>query len=60
MSKIRVGIVGVGNCASSLIQGTRYYKDADPSGTVPGPVLTSLTAVFGRGYRRNVAPVWTR
>ncbi|WP_182049767.1 inositol-3-phosphate synthase [Changpingibacter yushuensis] len=36
MSKIRVGIVGVGNCASSLIQGTRYYKDADPSGTVPG------------------------
>ena len=36
MSKIRVGIVGVGNCASSLIQGVEYYKDADPAGTVPG------------------------
>ncbi|MCF2707179.1 inositol-3-phosphate synthase [Arcanobacterium haemolyticum] len=36
MSKIRVGIVGVGNCASSLIQGVEYYKDADPSTTVPG------------------------
>jgi myo-inositol-1-phosphate synthase len=28
--------VGVGNCASSLVQGVEYYKDADPSGTVPG------------------------
>ena len=33
---IRVAIVGVGNCATSLIQGVEYYKDADPSGTVPG------------------------
>ncbi len=36
MSKIRVGIVGVGNCASSLIQGVEYYKDADPASKVPG------------------------
>ncbi len=36
MSKIRVGIVGLGNCASSLIQGVEYYKDADPASTVPG------------------------
>ena len=36
MSKIRVGIVGVGNCASSLIQGVEYYKDADPTAKVPG------------------------
>ncbi|GAB3261046.1 inositol-3-phosphate synthase [Alteromonas gracilis] len=36
MSGIRVGIVGVGNCATSLIQGVEYYRDADPSGTVPG------------------------
>jgi myo-inositol-1-phosphate synthase len=28
--------VGVGNCATSLIQGVEYYKDADPAGTVPG------------------------
>lgn len=36
MSEIRVAIVGVGNCASSLVQGVEYYKDADPSGFVPG------------------------
>lgn len=36
MGSIRVGIVGVGNCATSLIQGVEYYKDADPQGTVPG------------------------
>jgi len=33
---IRVAIVGVGNCAASLVQGVRYYADADPSATVPG------------------------
>ena len=36
MSKIRVAIVGVGNCASSLVQGVTYYHDADPSERVPG------------------------
>jgi myo-inositol-1-phosphate synthase len=33
---IRVAIVGVGNCASSLVQGVEYYRDADPAGRVPG------------------------
>lgn len=33
---IRVAIVGVGNCASSLVQGVQYYRDADPATTVPG------------------------
>jgi myo-inositol-1-phosphate synthase len=33
---IRVAIVGVGNCAASLVQGVHYYSDADPSSTVPG------------------------
>lgn len=33
---IRVAIVGVGNCAASLVQGVQYYKDADPAETVPG------------------------
>lgn len=28
MSKVRVAIVGVGNCASSLVQGVKYYKNA--------------------------------
>jgi myo-inositol-1-phosphate synthase len=36
MGSVRVAIVGVGNCATSLIQGVEYYKDADPAGTVPG------------------------
>ena len=36
MGSIRVAIVGVGNCASSLVQGVEYYKDADPAGSVPG------------------------
>jgi myo-inositol-1-phosphate synthase len=33
---IRVAIVGVGNCASSLVQGVQYYKGADENATVPG------------------------
>ncbi|HEV2887106.1 MAG TPA: inositol-3-phosphate synthase [Jatrophihabitans sp.] len=33
---IRVAIVGVGNCAASLVQGVHFYRDADPSATVPG------------------------
>ena len=33
---IRVAIVGVGNCAASLVQGVEYYKDADPESKVPG------------------------
>ena len=36
MGSVRVAIVGVGNCATSLIQGVEYYKDADASSTVPG------------------------
>jgi myo-inositol-1-phosphate synthase len=36
MEKIRVAIAGVGNCASSLIQGVTYYKDARPGEDVPG------------------------
>lgn len=36
MSPIRVAIVGVGNCASSLVQGVHYYRDAEPTSTIPG------------------------
>ncbi len=36
MSSIRVAIVGVGNCAASLVQGVRYYRDADDTASVPG------------------------
>ncbi len=40
--KIRVAIAGVGNCASSLIQGIEYYRDADPQDTVPGLMHVAL------------------
>jgi myo-inositol-1-phosphate synthase len=33
---VRVAIVGVGNCAASLVQGVQYYRDADPAERVPG------------------------
>ena len=36
MSKVRVAIAGLGNCANSLIQGVEYYKDAEPDLKVPG------------------------
>lgn len=36
MSSVRVAIVGVGNCASSLVQGVEFYKDAKKDETVPG------------------------
>ena len=40
--KVRVAIVGVGNCASSFVQGVEYYKDADPSEQVPGLMHVDL------------------
>jgi myo-inositol-1-phosphate synthase len=40
--KVRVAIVGVGNCANSFIQGVEYYKDADPSEDVPGLMHVDL------------------
>ncbi|HET7654862.1 MAG TPA: inositol-3-phosphate synthase [Acidimicrobiales bacterium] len=35
-NKVRVAIAGVGNCASSLVQGVEYYRGADPTERVPG------------------------
>ncbi|WP_424347982.1 inositol-3-phosphate synthase [Kocuria sp. CH-021] len=40
---IRVAVAGVGNCASSLIQGVHFYADADPTASVPG----LMHVVFG-------------
>ncbi len=50
MGSIRVAIVGVGNCASSLVQGVHYYRDADPTTVVPG--LMHVT--FGEYHVRDV------
>jgi myo-inositol-1-phosphate synthase len=46
VSKVRIAIVGVGNCASSLVQGLEYYRDADPADDVPGLMHVDLG-----GYR---------
>ncbi|MEX2204314.1 MAG: inositol-3-phosphate synthase [Actinomycetota bacterium] len=42
MSKVRLAIVGVGNCASALVQGLEYYKDADTEDAVPGLMHVDL------------------
>lgn len=48
MGKVKVAIAGVGNCASSLVQGVEYYKDADEGQFVPGLMHVN----FG-GYHIN-------
>src|SRR3954452_8977878 len=53
MSKIRVAIAGVGNCASSLVQGVEYYRDADPADSVPG----LMHVVLGGYHVRDVEVV---
>jgi myo-inositol-1-phosphate synthase len=50
MGSIRVAIVGVGNCASSLVQGVEYYRDADPQSKVPG----LMHVEFGSYHVRDV------
>ncbi|MFI6171071.1 inositol-3-phosphate synthase [Nocardia sp. NPDC051052] len=49
-TEVRVAIVGVGNCASSLVQGVQYYKDADETATVPG----LMHVKFGKYHVRDV------
>ncbi|MGH3736976.1 MAG: inositol-3-phosphate synthase [Micromonosporaceae bacterium] len=53
MGSVRVAIVGVGNCASSLVQGVEYYKDADPTDRVPG----LMHVEFGDYHVRDVQVV---
>ena len=40
--KVRVAIIGVGNCASSLVQGVEYYRQAKPDEFVPGLMHVDL------------------
>ncbi|MCK9248202.1 MAG: inositol-3-phosphate synthase [Solirubrobacteraceae bacterium] len=40
--KVRVAIIGVGNCANSFVQGCHFYKDADASQSVPGLMHVDL------------------
>ena len=41
-NKVRVAIIGVGNCASSFVQGLEYYKNADPTAVIPGLMHVDL------------------
>ncbi|WNV91358.1 inositol-3-phosphate synthase [Umezawaea sp. Da 62-37] len=47
---VRVAIVGVGNCAASLVQGVEYYRDADASARVPG----LMHVEFGEYHVRDI------
>jgi len=49
--KIRVAIVGVGNCASSLIQGRYYYENASDTDFVPGLMHVNLGGYHVRRSR---------
>jgi myo-inositol-1-phosphate synthase len=42
MPKLRVGIIGIGNCCSSLVQGVHYYRNAKPGDSVPGVMHVDL------------------
>ncbi len=42
MSKVRVGIIGVGNCASALVQGVSYYREAAVDEFIPGLMHAQL------------------
>jgi myo-inositol-1-phosphate synthase len=53
MSKIRVAIAGVGNCASALVQGIEYYRNAEPGESVPG----LMHVVLGEYHVADVEPV---
>ena len=46
MSEVRVAIIGVGNCASSLVQGVHYYQNAADDEFIPGLMHNNLG-----GYR---------
>ncbi len=50
MAEIRVALIGVGNSASALVQGTQYYKDAKDGETVPG----LMHVVYGDYHIRDI------
>ena len=66
---IRLAIAGVGNCASSLIQGITYYRDASPTTWCPGSCMWSWVATTSAtcsrwppstSTRPRSGPTWAR
>ncbi|MGI8712559.1 MAG: inositol-3-phosphate synthase [Solirubrobacteraceae bacterium] len=53
--KVRVAIIGVGNCASSFVQGVHYYRNADPTQPVPGLMHVDLGGYHVRDIEFSAA-----
>ena len=53
--KVRVAIIGVGNCAAAFVQGVQYYKDADPDARVPGLMHVDLGGYHVRDIEFSAA-----
>jgi myo-inositol-1-phosphate synthase len=53
--KVRVAVIGVGNCASSFVQGVQYYRDADPAQAVPGLMHVDLGGLHVRDIEFSAA-----
>jgi myo-inositol-1-phosphate synthase len=53
--KVRVAIIGTGNCASSFVQGVEYYKNADPDAQVPGLMHVDLGGYHVRDIEFSAA-----
>ncbi|HEX3053835.1 MAG TPA: inositol-3-phosphate synthase [Aggregatilineaceae bacterium] len=53
--KVRVAIIGVGNCANSFVQGVEYYKNADPETRIPGLMHTVLGGYHVRDIEFSAA-----
>ena len=54
MGKINVAIIGVGNCASSLVQGVHYYKKVKENEFVPGLMHANLGAPKRHSWYQKV------
>jgi len=53
--RVRVAIIGVGNCASAFVQGVHYYRDADPAQRVPGLMHVDLGGYHVRDIEFSAA-----
>ena len=53
--KVRVAIIGVGNCASSLVQGVQFYKNAKDDETIPGIMHAKLGDYHVRDIEFTIA-----
>ena len=53
--KVRVAVIGVGNCASAFVQGVHYYRDADPAEAVPGLMHVDLGGYHVRDIEFSAA-----